>query len=447
MRASSMPLSGKEIYQGCRTPSINSKFSASPGSPDLGPSSSAREFYQGFPSSSESSGFSLTSTGTEDDDGDREQPSLIEPRKKIGKIFRFRFTNSAVQRRRYRRADIERITGHFRRPINNGETPEKVYYGKLADGTDVAVKVLSSELWHSSTYFNQFKLMIEQYMDLEHKNLLRIIGYYFGKSFSALIMEYMPGGDLTILSGVPFFFSLPLPPGKTNEDFSRLFKLFTSIESLDHKLPTWAQQIQIALDVAQGLEYLHCSPPVIHGNVKLANILLDKNLIAKLAEPRYMVPSHFDKQRDVHDFGTVLWFLITGLSPSILKTTYLTADDMDRSWELPSLSLDTDDPSLQFDSNDARVPDVLIDTALKFSDSLWRLAGMSTSTFQPSTHGELPRGLFDSVCLGIKIAGACAFAGEPAMTLVVHALKVCLKLANQEAPSLAEASSQGSINT
>lgn len=39
----------------------------------------------------------------------------------------------------------------------------------------------------------------------------------------------------------------------------------------------WGARLQIALDVACGLEYLHevAHPPVIHGDLKSSNVLLD----------------------------------------------------------------------------------------------------------------------------------------------------------------------------
>ncbi|KAK4253822.1 hypothetical protein QN277_010447 [Acacia crassicarpa] len=49
---------------------------------------------------------------------------------------------------------------------------------------------------------------------------------------------------------------------------------------------TWNMRMNIALDTARGLEYLHeiCNPTVIHRDLKSSNILLDANFNAKLCD-------------------------------------------------------------------------------------------------------------------------------------------------------------------
>ncbi|XWS37735.1 hypothetical protein CRYUN_Cryun19dG0070600 [Craigia yunnanensis] len=51
------------------------------------------------------------------------------------------------------------------------------------------------------------------------------------------------------------------------------------------ELMNWKQRFSIAVDIAKGLEYLHeLDPPVIHGDVKPSNILLDQYFSAKIAD-------------------------------------------------------------------------------------------------------------------------------------------------------------------
>lgn len=49
---------------------------------------------------------------------------------------------------------------------------------------------------------------------------------------------------------------------------------------------SWIDRLHWAVDAAQGLEYLHfgCKPPIIHRDVKTANILLNEKMQAKLAD-------------------------------------------------------------------------------------------------------------------------------------------------------------------
>ncbi|KAJ8552745.1 hypothetical protein K7X08_020138 [Anisodus acutangulus] len=52
------------------------------------------------------------------------------------------------------------------------------------------------------------------------------------------------------------------------------------------ELKDWGKRLSIAIDIAKGLEYLHhfCDPPVIHGDIKPSNILLDDNFNAKIGD-------------------------------------------------------------------------------------------------------------------------------------------------------------------
>ncbi|CAL4909200.1 unnamed protein product [Urochloa decumbens] len=105
---------------------------------------------------------------------------------------------------------------------------------------------------------------------------------------------------------------------------------------------TWRQRLRIALDSAQGLEYLHkgCNPPLIHRDVKATNILLNAKLEAKIADfglskvfnhddeahismntlvgtPGYVDPAYQANvqpttKSDVYSFGVVLLELVTG---------------------------------------------------------------------------------------------------------------------------------------
>ncbi|KAL5231608.1 hypothetical protein ABZP36_030384 [Zizania latifolia] len=110
---------------------------------------------------------------------------------------------------------------------------------------------------------------------------------------------------------------------------------------------TWRERLRIALESAQGLEYLHkgCNPPLIHRDVKTANILLNARLEAKIADfglskafnldntthvstntlmgtpgymdPEYQATMHPTTRSDVYSFGVVLLELVSG-KPAVL---------------------------------------------------------------------------------------------------------------------------------
>uniref|UniRef100_A0A804R4J9 Protein kinase domain-containing protein n=1 Tax=Zea mays TaxID=4577 RepID=A0A804R4J9_MAIZE len=105
---------------------------------------------------------------------------------------------------------------------------------------------------------------------------------------------------------------------------------------------TWHIRMKIALDMARGLEYLHehCSPPVIHRDLKSSNILLDSDFNAKISDfglavtsgnidkgsmklsgtlgyvaPEYLLDGKLTEKSDVYAFGVVLLELLMGRKP------------------------------------------------------------------------------------------------------------------------------------
>ncbi|KAJ9692161.1 hypothetical protein PVL29_011301 [Vitis rotundifolia] len=217
-------------------------------------------------------------------------------------------------------SDIASITDNFQKVIGKGGFG-KVYSGHLSDGTQVAVKMLSSPSTHGSKQcWTEAQLLTR----VHHRNLVSLLGYCDEGPNMGLMYEYMANGNLQeYLSG-------------TVKDASVL---------------TWEQRLRIAIDAAQALEYLHngCKPPIIHRDVKTANILLDEKLQAKVADfglsrclppengnslsgdylstavagtpgyldPEYYTTSRLNEKSDVYSFGIVLLELITGQPPVI----------------------------------------------------------------------------------------------------------------------------------
>ncbi|KAI5019537.1 hypothetical protein ZWY2020_044425 [Hordeum vulgare] len=210
------------------------------------------------------------------------------------------------------------ITNNFQRVIGRGGFGV-VYDGFLEDGTRVAVKLRSQS---SNQGVEEFLTEARNLTKIHHKNLVSLIGYCKDGDYLALVYEHMPEGNLQD----------KLRGGDGN------------IGCL-----TWKQRLCIALESAQGLEYLHnaCSPPFLHRDVKTSNILLNGNLKAKVADfgllkafnndddthvstarvvgtygylaPEYASAMQLTKKSDVYSFGVVLLEVITG-RPPILQT-------------------------------------------------------------------------------------------------------------------------------
>ncbi|XP_071917885.1 receptor kinase-like protein Xa21 isoform X3 [Coffea arabica] len=140
-----------------------------------------------------------------------------------------------------------------------------VYTGSLnySDKT-VAVKVINLQNQGSR---RSFTAECESLRNVRHRNLVKIITAcsgtdYEGNEFKALVYEFMAGGSLESW----------LHPSSSN--------------LMQPKNLNLIQRLNIAIDVASALVYLHhfCAIPVIHRDIKPSNILLDNELCAHLGD-------------------------------------------------------------------------------------------------------------------------------------------------------------------
>ncbi|KAJ8510972.1 hypothetical protein OPV22_001406 [Ensete ventricosum] len=202
-----------------------------------------------------------------------------------------------------------------------------VYRATLPSGRDVAIKradVPAAAAPSSSRRHEQLRLRDEQqrerafYSELallsrvNHKNLLRLLGFCRERGERVLVYEYMVNGTLH-----DNLHRRPIAPPSP--------------------LSSWAARLRLALDAARGIEYLHAYavPAIIHRDIKSSNILLDAGWTAKVADfglsltcPEdegsvaagtlgYMDPEYYRLRRlteksDVYSFGVVLLELVTG---------------------------------------------------------------------------------------------------------------------------------------
>ncbi|KAL3326135.1 hypothetical protein AABB24_037039 [Solanum stoloniferum] len=187
----------------------------------------------------------------------------------------------------------------------------KVYKGRLADGSLVAVKRLKEERTQGGEL--QFQTEVEMISMAVHRNLLRLRGFCMTPTERVLVYPYMENGSVA----------------------SRLRERPESEPPLD-----WPKRKRIALGSARGLAYLHdhCDPKIIHRDVKAANILLDEEFeavvgdfgLAKLMDykdthvttavrgtighiaPEYLSTGKSSEKTDVFGYGVMLLELITG---------------------------------------------------------------------------------------------------------------------------------------
>ncbi|CAA0833729.1 Probable LRR receptor-like serine/threonine-protein kinase [Striga hermonthica] len=208
-------------------------------------------------------------------------------------------------------ADLEQATNNFSKQIGKGSFGP-VYYGKMKDGKEVAVKTMADSSSHGT---KQFVTEVALLSRIHHRNLVPLIGFCEEMQQRMLVYEYMHNGTL-----------------------------HDHIHDPDNqKQLDWLARLRIAEDAAKGLEYLHtgCNPSIIHRDVKTSNILLDINMRAKVSDfglsrqaeenlthvssvargtvgyvdPEYYANQQLTEKSDVYSFGIVLLELISGRKP------------------------------------------------------------------------------------------------------------------------------------
>ncbi|KAJ3681298.1 hypothetical protein LUZ60_015787 [Juncus effusus] len=186
-----------------------------------------------------------------------------------------------------------------------------VYYAELR-GEKAAIKKMETQASH------EFLAELKVLTHVHHLNLVRLIGYCIeGALF--LVYEFIENGNLS-----------------------------QHLRSSGWSPLTWANRVQIALDAARGLEYIHehTVPVYIHRDIKSANILIDKNHRAKVADfgltkltevgsmslptrvvgtfgympPEYARYGEVSPKVDVYAFGVVLYELISA-KEAIVRST------------------------------------------------------------------------------------------------------------------------------
>lgn len=211
-----------------------------------------------------------------------------------------------------------------------------VYKGTLPDNTLVAIKKskVGADPHNVKSFINEVFVLSQ----INHRHVVKLLGCCLETEVPLLVYEFIDNGTL-----------------------------------LDHLDPsenefsiTWETRMRIAIETAEAISYLHsaASIPIIHRDIKSANILLDHNDRAKVSDfgasrlihldeaqvatmvqgtigyldPEYLQTGQLNEKSDVYSFGIVLVELLTGIKAfkfnNTLAKNFVSSMREDRLWEI-----------------------------------------------------------------------------------------------------------------
>ncbi|CAB4290507.1 unnamed protein product [Prunus armeniaca] len=211
--------------------------------------------------------------------------------------------------RKFSYKEIKKATETFNTIIGRGGFGT-VYKAHFSDGLVAAVKRMNKVSEQGEHEFCREIVLLAR---LHHRHLVSLRGFCSEKHERFLMYEYMANGSLK-----------------------------DHLHSSNRTPLTWRTRVQIAIDVANALEYLHfyCDPPLCHRDIKSSNILLDESFRAKVADfglahaskdgsicfeavntdirgtpgymdPEYVVTQELTEKSDVYSYGVLLLEIVT----------------------------------------------------------------------------------------------------------------------------------------
>ncbi|XP_074577597.1 wall-associated receptor kinase 3-like [Curcuma longa] len=218
----------------------------------------------------------------------------------------------------FSKEELERATNRFdkNRILGQGGYGT-VYKGDMGDNQFVAIKQPKVINERQKKEFGKEMLILSQ---VNHRNIVKLLGCCLEVEVPMLVYEFVPNGNLFDLIHRRNIDNLPL-----------------------------ALRLNIAHDSADALAYLHssASPPIIHGDVKSANILLHENYTAKVSD---FGASRLNP-KDEDQFATLVQGTCGYLDPEYLQTCKLTEKSDVYSFGVMLLELLTRKKAIYFEEN------------------------------------------------------------------------------------------------
>ncbi|CAA2949736.1 probable LRR receptor-like serine threonine-kinase At3g47570 [Olea europaea subsp. europaea] len=147
-----------------------------------------------------------------------------------------------------------------------------VYKGIFSNGIVAAIKVFDLDIEDAN---KSFDVECHIMSNIRHRNLVKVINSCCNLDIKALVLEYMPNGNLNKW-------------------------LYSCDSCLDI-----AQRLDIMMNVACALEYLHHGypSPIVHCDLKPSNILLDENMVARVGD--FSIAKLFTKDQRISQTKTL----------------------------------------------------------------------------------------------------------------------------------------------